>query len=121
MEQIENNSEYYTCLARIESLIEKGFDILNGMETEELAQLSEKVEIYEINKYPMPLKPTVADILGNIMREKRLNQSELSKILDVPDSTLSGILNGKRRISFEFAKRLHSKFKIDGNLILETL
>ena len=95
---IISNSEYYMCLARIESLIEKGFDQLSETETEELAQLSEKVEVYEVKKYPMPLKPSVADILGTIMREKRLNQSELSKILGVPDSTLSSILKGKREI-----------------------
>jgi HTH-type transcriptional regulator/antitoxin HigA len=121
MEQIKNNSEYYTCLARIESLIEKGFDHLSEKETSELAQLSEKVEIYEIRKYPMPLKPSVVDILENIMREKRLNQSELSKILDVPDSTLSGILNGKRKLNLDLAKKLHSKFHVDGNMILESI
>jgi HTH-type transcriptional regulator/antitoxin HigA len=121
MEEIKNNSEYYTCLARIESLIEKGFEQLSENETSELAQLSEKVEIYEIRKYPMPLKPSVSDILGTIMREKRLNQSELSKILGVTDSTLSSILNGKRKLTLELAKELHIKFQIDGNLILETI
>jgi len=119
MEQIKSSSEYYSSLARIESLIEKGFDQLSINETSELSELSEKVEIYEIRKYPMPLNPSVVSILENIMREKRLNQSELSKILGITDSTLSGILNGKRKINLEFAKKLHSKFKVDGNMILE--
>jgi HTH-type transcriptional regulator/antitoxin HigA len=101
-------------------LIEKGFEQLSEYETTELAQLSEKVEIYEIRKYPMPLKPSAADILGSIMKEKKLNQSELSKILGIPDSTLSSILNGKRKLTLELAKKLHAKFQIDGNLILET-
>lgn len=120
MEQIKYNSEYHTCLARIESLIEKGFDQLNKNETSELAQLSEKVEIYEIKKYPMPLKPSVSDILGTIMKEKRLNQSELSKALGIPGSTLSSILSGKRKLTFELAKKIHANFHVDGNLILET-
>jgi len=57
MDQIKNNSEYHASLDIIESLIEKGFEQLNENETAELAQLSEKVEVYEIRKYPMPLKP----------------------------------------------------------------
>lgn len=66
MEQIKNNSEYHASLDRIESLIEKGFEQLNENETAELAQLSEKVEIYEIRKYPMPLNPTVISSYQNI-------------------------------------------------------
>jgi HTH-type transcriptional regulator/antitoxin HigA len=69
----------------------------------------------------MPLKPSVSDILRTIMREKRLNQAELSKMLGVPNSTLSNIINGKRKLTLELAKKLHSKFQIDGNLILETI
>lgn len=65
MEQIKNNSEYHASLDRIESLIEKGFEQLNENETAELAQLSEKVEIYEIRKYPMPLNPTVISSYQN--------------------------------------------------------
>jgi len=61
-----NNSENFTFLAKIESLNEKGFEKLNENETTELAQLSEKVEIYEIRKYSMPLKPSVSDILETV-------------------------------------------------------
>lgn len=50
-----NNSEYFSALALIEKLIEKGFDKLSPQETEELAQLSKNIEIYEMQKYPMPL------------------------------------------------------------------
>jgi hypothetical protein len=48
METIMNNSEYFSALALIETFIEKGFDNLNQQETEELARLSQKVELYKM-------------------------------------------------------------------------
>ena len=114
-----NNSEYFSALALIEKFIEKGFDKLSPQETEELAQLSKRVELYEMKKYPMPLHASVTNLLESVMREKRINKSELSKILEISNSTLSEILNGKRSINLKIAKRLHDKFMIDGNVILE--
>jgi antitoxin component HigA of HigAB toxin-antitoxin module len=53
--KIISNSQYHCALAKIETLIEKGFKKLNRTETEELEQLSIAVEKYENKKYPMPL------------------------------------------------------------------
>ena len=119
METIMNNSEYFSSVALIEKFIEKGFDKLSPQETEELAQLSKRVELYEMKKYPMPLHASVTNLLESVMREKRINKSELSKILEISNSTLSEILNGKRSINLKIAKRLHDKCMIDGNVILE--
>jgi HTH-type transcriptional regulator/antitoxin HigA len=119
METIKNNSGYFSALALIEKFIEKGFDNLSPQETEELAQLSKMVELYEMKKYPMPLQTSVTNLLESVMREKRINKSELSKILEISNSTLSEILNGKRSINLKIAKKLHEKCMVDGNVILE--
>jgi HTH-type transcriptional regulator / antitoxin HigA len=119
METIINNSEYFSALALIEKFIEKGFDKLSPQETEELAQLSKNIEVYEMKKYPMPLQASLTSLLESVMHEKRINKSELSKILEISNSTLSEILNGKRSINLKIAKKLHDKFMIDGNVILE--
>jgi HTH-type transcriptional regulator / antitoxin HigA len=66
------------------------------------------------------LKGSIISLLENVMHEKKLNQSEFSKLLEIPDSTLSGILSGKRKISINIARKLHDKLRIDGNSILES-
>ncbi len=117
--QISTNSQYHSALAQIERFIEKGFKNLAKRETEELKKLSAAVEEYEMQKYPMPLKTDIPEILEHYMFEKRMNKSQLSKHLEIPNSTLSEIMNGKKKINLSIAKKLHQKLKIDGNFILE--
>ncbi|EHQ27198.1 helix-turn-helix domain-containing protein [Mucilaginibacter paludis] len=121
MERIENNSDYYIALSKIESFIARGFDNLSVKETKELETLSLLVEQFETDKYPMPMQASITDVLQNIMHEKKMNKSQLSAFLEIPNSTLSSILNGKKKINMGIAKKLHSKLHIDGNLILETV
>lgn len=118
---METNSEYYTALAQIEAFIEKGFDNLSVEETELLSFLSKEVEKFESTKYPMPLSSSISGLLENVMRDKRLNKTQLSKLLGVPNSTLSEIMNGKRTINLKIAKNMHERLKIDGNLIFDSL
>jgi len=117
--KINTNSEYHTALAKIESFIEKGFKNLTKRETAELQKLSVSVEEYEVQKYPMPLQPGIKEILEHYMFEKKINKSKLAAELELPNSTLSDILNGKKKINLSIARKLHQKLKIDGNFLLE--
>jgi antitoxin component HigA of HigAB toxin-antitoxin module len=56
---MKTNSDYYSALAQIEALIEKGFENLTVEETELLSILSEEVEKFEATKYPMPLYSSI--------------------------------------------------------------
>jgi HTH-type transcriptional regulator/antitoxin HigA len=67
----------------------------------------------------MPLQTSIRDVLEYYMQENGVNKTELSKRLEVPDSTLSDIINGKKKINLTIAKKLHAKLKIDGNFLLE--
>ncbi len=117
--KISTNSQYHSVLAKIESFIEKGFKHLTKRETEELQKLSVSVEEYEAQKYPMPLQAGVKEILEHYMFEKKINKSKLAEKLEIPNSTLSEILNGKKKINLAIARKLHQKLKIDGNFLLE--
>ncbi len=119
--KITTNSQYYSTLAQIESFIEKGFKNLSKSETEQLQKFSVAVEEYETQKYPMPLHTGITEILEHYMLEQKLNKSQLSKQLEIPNSTLSEIMNGKKKINLAIAKKLHQKLKIDGNFILEVV
>jgi HTH-type transcriptional regulator / antitoxin HigA len=117
---ITTNSQYHETLARIETFIEKGFSNLTEKETEDLKEISLAVEAFEKKKYPMPVQTTIPDILEDYMHENRINKAQLSKILEVPNSTISEIINGKKHINLSIAKKLHQKLNIDGNFLLET-
>ncbi|MDQ6812728.1 MAG: helix-turn-helix domain-containing protein [Bacteroidota bacterium] len=117
--KINTNSQYHTALAKIESFIEKKFENLTKPETEELRRLSISVEEYEAQKYPMPLQAGIKEILEHYMFEKKINKSRLAEELELPNSTLSEILNGKKKINLSIARKLHQKLKIDGNFLLE--
>lgn len=117
--KVETNSQYHTALAKIEKLLEKGFDKLTKSETVELEILSKLVEAFETKKYPMPLYTDIRDVLEHYMNENDINQSELSRLLEISNSALSEILNGKKKLNINIAKKIHQKLKIDGNLILE--
>lgn len=117
--KIVTNSQYHRTLAEIETFIEKGFSKLTKSETAQLANLSKVVEEYESLKYPMPIYTSIKDILEYYMFENSINKVELSKHLEIPNSTLSEIMSGKKRINLSIAKKLHQKLNIDGNFILE--
>lgn len=120
MMNITSNSEYHTALAEIETFIEKGFGKLSKKETAKLEQISLAVEAYEKNKYPMPVATTIPALLEEYMHENKLSKGQLSQILDVPNSTMSEIINGKKKPNLSIVKKLHKKLKIDGNFLLET-
>jgi HTH-type transcriptional regulator/antitoxin HigA len=106
-------------LAEIETFIEKGFKKLNKSETEKLKQLSVAVERFENEKYPMPVETDIIKILEQYMFENRITKSQLSRQLEIPNSTLSEIMNRKKKINLAIAKKLHLKLHIDGNFLLQ--
>lgn len=117
--KIATNSQYHRVLAQIEAFIEKGFSKLTKSETVQLENLSKDVEEYESQKYPMPIYTSIKDILEYYMFENSINKVALSKHLEIPNSTLSEIMNGKKKINLAIAKKLHQKLNIDGNFLLE--
>lgn len=67
----------------------------------------------------MPLRTGVTEILEHYMLAQKLNKKQLSQQLEISNSTLSEIMNGKKKINMAIDKKLHHRLKIDGNLILE--
>lgn len=121
-----NPAEYQQLMARIEAFLQKtivegGFDALTPEEGTELAQLSELAEAYEDSIPLMPIKvpQTIAEMIEFKMYEKKMKQRDMARLLEVPETRLSEVLRGKRRVSMDLAKTLRSKLKIDADFILE--
>jgi HTH-type transcriptional regulator/antitoxin HigA len=119
--KIENKQQYYLAMSEIEKYLEKGFASLTVEEDEQLYTLSQAVESWELAAYPMPINPSLKDILNHIMFAKDINQTQLSAMLNISKSALSEFLSGNKKPNLEVAKQLHAKFQIDGNLLLESL
>ena len=53
------------------------------------------------------------------MFELNIKQKQLAKLIGVSETRISEILNGKRKLNFELAKKLHSKLNIDADFLLK--
>jgi antitoxin component HigA of HigAB toxin-antitoxin module len=121
MTKINNKQQYYAAMAEIESYLQKGFSMLTSEEDDRLDALSKAVEAWELKEYPMPVQPSLPDILVYLMQYKRSSQAELSESLSISKSLLSEILNGKKKPNLELIINLHKNFGIDANILLESV
>jgi HTH-type transcriptional regulator / antitoxin HigA len=116
---ISNETEYRLALAAIEPLLQKGFSQLTTDEDVELAAITALIEAYESAHYPLPFKPkNMVEMLELKMFEQKLKQKDLAKVLNVTENRISEVMNGKRKINMDLAKRLHLKLNIDAQFIL---
>jgi HTH-type transcriptional regulator/antitoxin HigA len=126
MQQPTTYADYQQLMAQIETLLQKataggGFAALNPDEATELAQLSAWAEAYEDSIPLMPIKvpQSIPEMIEFKMYEKKMKQREMAQLLEVPETRLSEILRGKRRVNLDMAKTLRTKLKIDADFILE--
>ena len=119
IQSISNESEYQAALAAIEPFLQKGFEHLTVEEDEELARMTSLIEEYEAVHYPLPFKPkTLVEMLELKMFERKLKQKELAKVLQVTENRISEVMNGKRKVNMDLAKRLYLELNIDPHFIL---
>lgn len=123
--QINSRVEYDEVMERIEKLLQKsskagGFDKLSDVDKNTLADLSLVAEQYEdaIPLMPMKNPETLADVLRYKMYEKDLKQKQLASLLGISEAFISGLLSGKRKLTIELAKKLHTKLDIDAHFLL---
>lgn len=126
MQQPTTYADYQQLMAQIETLLQKvtaggGFNALSPDQATQLAQISEWAEAYEDSIPLMPIKvpQSIPEMIEFKMYEKKMKQREMAQLLEVPETRLSEILRGKRRVNLAMAKTLRTKLKIDADFILE--
>lgn len=126
MQQPTTYADYQKLMTQIETLLQKataggGFAALIPDEARELAQFSAWAEAYEDSIPLMPIKvpQSIPEMIEFKMYEKKMKQREMAQLLEVPETRLSEILRGKRRVNLDMAKTLRTKLKIDADFILE--
>lgn len=115
---IHNESDYKQAFADFDGLIAKMGD--DTQLQAEARMIAEAIQAYEQKHMPFPKPTTLTDMIELKMYEMKLKQKDLAQLLDIEASRVSELLNGKRKLSIDLAKRLHEKLGIDGNFILES-
>ena len=57
-------------------------------------------------------------VLQDLLKQEKINQSQLSKELNISVSLLSKIIHGHRNISIDVANKLHDKYNIAYEVLL---
>jgi HTH-type transcriptional regulator / antitoxin HigA len=111
-EKIKTSKEYDDVMKRIVKLLQKstkngGFDKLPEDDVKKLQSLSLMAEQYEDSLSLMPIKAptTLVEMIRYKMFEMNLKQKQLAKILDISETRISELLNGKRKLNIEMAKK----------------
>jgi len=120
MEAIETHAQYEKALSRIDELMVKVGDdhSYDNPYFVMMDRLSDLVADYEDEHYNIQM-PTLIDTIKLRMYEMGLNQSDLAQKLGVSKARISEYLRGKREITLDVAKKLHSQLNIDGDIILQ--
>ena len=112
---LHTEKEYQATMQRLEYLI----DYEPG-NLDEIKALGHAANEYKNSHGHRPVAPTsLIGILEREMVARRLKKQDLAALLGIANSRLSEVLNGKRAINLDLAKRLHQKLGISAELILE--
>ncbi len=111
---IRTEAEYERTLARIDAII----DAEPGTpEIDELELLSLLVEHYEDERYPMDMPDPIAAIAFR-MEQQGLTRKDLEPYLG-SQARVSEVLSGKRALSKEMIRRLHTGLGIPAEVLVQ--
>lgn len=124
--QINSESEYQMVMEQIETYLRKatkngGFHTLDSQERSDLQRLSLLAESWEDQIPLMPIRQpkTLVEMIELKMYERKLKQKDLAALLGISATRLSEVMQNKRKINLDLAKRLYQVLKIDPVFILE--
>lgn len=114
---ITTEEENEKALAIVEKIIDKGEDNISPEEYRLLDLLARLIEDYEDQAYPMGDIATPLDTLKALIFEHELKQADLLDVFG-SQSVVSEVLNGKRKINANQAKRLAARFRLTADLFI---
>ena len=110
---IRSEEDYQGALARIEILM----DALPGTdEADELEVLATLIELYEDVNFPINLPDPVTAIKFR-MEQQGLSRKDLEGAIG-HRGRISEVLSGKRSLTLEMIRKLHSQFKIPLEILI---
>jgi HTH-type transcriptional regulator/antitoxin HigA len=113
---IETEEEYDHMVAAVEQLMDKEEDRLSPEEAALLETMAILVQAYDDRHHPLPSVPP-NEVLAYLMETSGRTAKDLLPVLGTR-GRVSEVLNGKRSISKEQAKKLASMFKVTVDLLI---
>lgn len=120
--KIENQKQFQAAFQDLDKLIAEGFEG-NADKEKAFLTIAKAIEFYEdkvLKLMPMTPPKDVVEALQFSMFTRKLKQKDLASLLDISVTRLSEIMQRKRKINLDFAKRVHDKLGIDAEFILKT-
>jgi HTH-type transcriptional regulator/antitoxin HigA len=112
---VRTAKDYAQARATIDALLDEVGDNEDHPLAEVLDYLANQVKVYEDESFSIP-EAAPKDVLRFLMEQHGIKQEDLHDC--APQSRISDILNGKRSISKEIAKRLAHRFHVRADLFL---
>jgi HTH-type transcriptional regulator/antitoxin HigA len=112
MRVISPDEELTRAIAVIRPLLCRALD--EG-EQDDLDVLSDLVEKYEAEEHPMP-RVSDADMLRHLIDARDVTRARLASDVGIPDSTISEVLAGKRRLTRKHIGTLANDFGVSPNV-----
>jgi HTH-type transcriptional regulator/antitoxin HigA len=117
--KITTKTDYKSAIKIIDNLMAKGEAHLAKKEQQQLKDLATAVEKFEDENLPLPKPKTLVGMIQLKMFELKLKQKQLADILNIPESRVSEMMKGKRKITLPIAQKLYEKLDIPADFILE--
>jgi HTH-type transcriptional regulator/antitoxin HigA len=95
-------------------LLAKG--MLDDGEEMYLDALGDLIASYEDEHHPIP-PASDADMLRHLLEAKGVTQAQLSRDTQIPKSTISEVLSGKKPFSRQIIRKLAKYFKVDVSVL----
>ena len=112
---VRTKKDYAQARATIDALLDEVGDNENHPLVDVLDYLADQVKAYEDENFQIP-EAEPNEVLRFLMEQHGLKQEDLGDC--APQSRISDILNGKRSISKEIAKRLAHRFHVRADVFL---
>jgi len=104
MKKIDTETDYATVMNKIDYLMAKGSKNVSEEELADIQNLASAAQQFEQKKYSVEPPSSLAGMIEMKMFEMRLKQKDLAKKLNVSNTKLSLILNGKQKPDIDFLK-----------------
>ena len=116
LKAIDTEEEYDRMVAAVEELMDRGEGKLSQEESALLETMAILIEAYDDRHYPLPTTPP-HEMLRYLMETGGRTAKDLLPILGTR-GRVSEVLNGKRSISKEQAKKLAAFFRVTADLFI---
>lgn len=118
--KITNWDEHKVALSSLDKLIAEGFEG-DAQREAQFSKLAVAIEAFEDSIPFMPIRvpETLPGMIHIKMAERKMKQKEMAHYLGVSTARFSEVMNGKRRITIDLAKKLYEHLGINPAFILE--